>query len=139
VCTLLSASAKRLSTVPLHELDAVMSTHAGAQHHPSVDQTLRFGPDTAQVSAVPAGDRAMDLHLFFFGSEGQPIDPAEVKATLRLPKQDLGPLPVTLQSFGGGHDIGNIAVPVPGDWTLTVSARTGAIDEFDQKVTLPIR
>jgi hypothetical protein len=97
------------------------------------------------VSAVPAGDREMELHMFFFGPSGGPTDPKEVTATLRLPDQDLGPLPVTLQGMGVGMQMGTIAVPVgmqmgtiavpvpvPGDWTLTVSART-------KDVTLPIR
>jgi len=81
----------------------------------------------------------MDLHVFFFGPKGAPTDPEEVTATLRLPDQDLGPLPVTLQGLGGGHEVGTVAVPVTGDWTLTVSARTTAFNVFSKDVTLPVR
>jgi hypothetical protein len=99
----------------------------------------------------------MDLHLSFFGPGGVPITPKEVTATLRLPDQDLGPLPVTLQEMGAaqempgmapgqempgmgaGQEMGTVAVPVPGDWTLTVSARTSEFDAYSQDLTLPIR
>lgn len=46
---------------------------------------------------------------------------------------------MTLQAGGVGHEIATIAVPVPGDWTLTVSARTTAFDVYTKDVTLPIR
>jgi copper transport protein len=112
----------------------VATAPARTAYRPSVEESLQLGPGTAQVSAVPAGDREMDLHIFLLG----PI-PEEVTATLRLPAQDLGPLPVTLQGFGDGHEVGIIAVPVPGDWILTVSARTTAFDVFTKDMTVPIR
>jgi len=117
----------------------VATASARTAYRPSIAETLQLGPDTAQVSAVPAGDRKMDLHVFFFGPKGAPTDPEEVTATLRLPDQDLGPLPVTLQGLGGGHEVGTVAVPVTGDWTLTVSARTTAFNVFSKDVTLPVR
>jgi copper transport protein len=60
-------------------------------------------------------------------------------ATLRLPDRDIGPLPVTLSTAGPDHEIGTIAVPLPGNWTLTVSARTTDIDVYTKSVTLPVR
>jgi len=135
----------------------VATAPARTAYRPSVEQTLQLGPDTAQVSAVPAGDRQMELHVSFFGPDGAPTEPQEVTATLRLPDQDLGPLPVTLQAMGAGQampgmapgqampgmdagqKMGTIAVPVTGNWTLTVSARTTAFDVYIKDVTLPIR
>jgi copper transport protein len=135
----------------------VATAPARTAYRPSVEQTLQLGPDTAQVSAVPTGDRQMELHVSFFGPDGAPTEPQEVTATLRLPDQDLGPLPVTLQAMGAGQampgmapgqampgmdagqKMGTIAVPVTGNWTLTVSARTTAFDVYIKDVTLPIR
>jgi copper transport protein len=138
----------------------VATEPARTAYRPSVEQTLQLGPDTVQVSAVPTGNRQMDLHLSFFGQNGAPTTPEEVTATLRLPDQDLGPLPVTLQAMvagqempgmapgqempgmgagGAGQEMGTIAVPVTGDWTLTVSARTTAFDVYTKDMTLPIR
>jgi copper transport protein len=126
----------------------VATAPARTAYQPSVQATLQLGPDTAQVSAIPAGDRQMALHVSFFGPNGTPTTPQEVTATLRLPDQDLGPLPVTLQGMaagqempgmGPGQETTTIAVPVLGDWTLTVSARTTAFDVYTKDVTLPIR
>jgi copper transport protein len=135
----------------------VATAPARTAYRPSVEETLQLGPDTAQVSAVPTGDRQMNLHLSFFGPGGAPTTPQEVTATLRLPDQDLGPLPVTLQKMDAGQampgmapgqampgmdagqKMGTIAVPVTGDWALTVSARTTEFDIYTKDVTLPIR
>jgi copper transport protein len=117
----------------------VATAPAVTAYRPSADETIRLGPGTARVTAVPAGDREMEVHVLFFGPSGAPIDPQQVTATLRLPAQDLGPLPVTLQGMGAGMEMGTVSVPVPGDWTLTVSARTTAFDVYSQDVTLPIR
>ena len=82
---------------------------ARTAYRPSVEETLQLGPGTVRVSAVPAGDRQMDLHLSFFGTNGAPTTPQEVTATLRLPDQDLGPLPVTLQGMGAGQEMPGMA------------------------------
>ena len=117
----------------------VATPPAVTAYRPSVESNLQLGPDTAQVTAVPLGDREMEVHLYFFGPSGAPTDPQEVTATLRLPAQALGPLPVTLQGMGTGIQMGTVSVPVAGDWILTVSARTTAFDVYSQDVTLPIR
>jgi copper transport protein len=117
----------------------VATAPARTAYAPSVEKALRFGPDTGQVSAVPVGDREMEMHLFLFGPNGAATTPEEVTASLRLPDQDLGPLPVTLQAMGASMQMSTIAVPVPGDWTLTVSVRTTGFDVYTQDVILPIR
>ena len=117
----------------------VATVPARAAYRPKVDETLRLGPLTAEVSAVPATDRAMDLHLTLLGPDGSPVDPAEVTADVRLPDRQLGPLPLTLQAAGVGHEITTVTVPVRGDWTLTVSARTTDFDVYTGQVTLPVR
>jgi copper transport protein len=117
----------------------VATAPARTAYRPSVAENLQLGRVTAQVSAVPAADRSMDLHLYLFGQDGAPTDPEEVTATLRLPERGVGPLPVSLRTAGPGHQISTILVPIRGDWTLTVSARTTAIDVYTKTVTLPIR
>jgi copper transport protein len=117
----------------------VATAPARTAYRPSVESVIQLGPDTVHVSAVPAGDRAMDLNILLFGPNHEPTNPEELTAALSLPAKDLGPLPVTLRKAGAGHEIATLAVPVPGDWTLTVSARTTAFDIFPREVILPIR
>ncbi len=95
--------------------------------------------DTVQVSAVPTGDRTLELHLYVFGKNGQPSDPKEISASISLPAKEIDALPVTLQNAGPGHRQAIVAAPMTGDWRLAITVRTSAIDEATGYVTLPIR
>jgi copper transport protein len=116
----------------------VATEPASAAYHPTVAANLALGPDIVQVSAVPDGDRSMDLHLYVFGKDLRPVDPPEVTAELSLTSQGIGPLPLTLQHVDVGHEVGHVAVPVTGDWTLAVRVRTDAFDEYSRTLALPI-
>jgi copper transport protein len=116
----------------------VATEPAKSAYHPSVSANLVLGPDTVQVSAVPAGDRRMQVHLAMFGSAQVPTEPAAVRATISLPSENIGPLPLKLTTAGRGHRTADIAVPVVGTWTLAVVVRTSPIDEFSKTVSLPI-
>jgi copper transport protein len=117
----------------------VATEPAKTAYHPSASGELSLVGDTVQVSAIPDGDRRMDLHLYVFDKSGQPSDPKEITATVSLPSKQLGPLPVSLAVAGPGHRQGVVAVPVAGQWRLAVTVRTTAIDEATGYVTLPIR
>ncbi|GAB3857449.1 copper resistance protein CopC [Nocardioides maradonensis] len=120
---------------------AVLATTmpATVAYHPSVSAHLVAGPDRVEVAAVPAGDRTMDLDLVLLDGAQRPTDPPEVDVAVALPGQDLGPLPVTLHRVGRGHLAGTLGVPVVGTWTLSVTVRTSAIDEYVVTTHLPIR
>lgn len=117
----------------------VATEPAKTAYHPSASGQLTLVGDTVQVSAIPVGDRQMELHVYVFDKAGQPSDPKEITATVSLPSKQLGPLPVTLAVAGPGHRQGTVAVPVAGQWRLAVTVRTTAIDEATGYVTLPIR
>jgi copper transport protein len=117
----------------------VATEPAKTAYRPSIAANLVIQGDTVQVSAVPTGDRQVELHLYIFGSDQQPTDPKEIDATVSLPSQSIGPLPVTLDVAGPGHRQGTIGVPVAGDWQLSVTLRTSAVDEGTKTLALPIR
>jgi copper transport protein len=117
----------------------VATAPARSAYHPSVSANLRLGPDVVQVSAVPAGDRRMQVHLYLFDRRDRPTEPRQVTASVSLPSQHIGPLPLRLSKVGRGHRIADVAVPVAGDWSLAVVVRTSAIDEYTRSLTLPIR
>jgi len=117
----------------------VATEPANTAYHPSASGSLTLVGDTVQVSAIPAGDREMQLHVYVFDASGQPSDPKQITAAVSLPSKQLGPLPVTLSVAGPGHRTGDVAVPVAGTWRLAVTIRTTAIDEATGYVTLPIR
>lgn len=126
--------------VVLGVTSALVATEpAKTAYHPTASANLSIAGDTVQVSAVPAGDRQMQLHLYLFGPDQQPTDPKEVDASVSLPAKSIGPLPITLSVAGPGHRTGTIAVPMTGSWQLAVTVRTSAIDEATGYLTLSIR
>lgn len=126
--------------VVLGVTSALVATEpAKTAYHPTASANLSIAGDTVQVSAVPTGDRQMDLHLYLFGPDQQPTDPKEVAATVSLPAKSIGPLPVALAVAGPGHRTGTIAVPMTGAWQLAVTVRTSAIEEATGYLTMSIR
>jgi copper transport protein len=116
----------------------VATEPAKTAYHPSVGADLRLVGDLVQVSAVPAGDRQMRVHVYVFGRDGKPADPKQLTTAVSLPSRQVGPLPVRLAVAGPGHRQGIVAVPMTGSWRLAVTVRTSAIDEATGYVTLPI-
>ncbi|MFT4264038.1 MAG: CopD family protein, partial [Nocardioides sp.] len=112
---------------------------AATAYRPTASANLSIEGDTVQVSAVPRASREMELHLYVFDGEGQPVEPAEITASVSLPKRDVGPLPVELSTAGTGHRVGTVSVPVVGDWRMAVTLRVSDFEEGTRSVTLPIR
>ncbi|MCL2542811.1 MAG: CopD family protein, partial [Nocardioidaceae bacterium] len=112
---------------------------AYSAYHPVVSADLKAGPDLVQLSGVPTGEQQMDLHVYVFGKDQQPSTPKQMTVTVSLASADLGPLPITLTNAGPGHYVGQVVVPVQGDWTVAVTVRTSAIDEYTVTNPLPIR
>jgi hypothetical protein len=117
----------------------VATEPARSAYHPSVSANLALGPDLVQVSAVPAGDRRMTVHLYVFDARQRPTEPQALSASVSLASADIGPLALRLQRVGRGHRVAAVAVPVAGQWRLDVDLRTSPIDEYTKVVTLPIR
>ena len=129
-----------IAAVVLGVTSALVATEpASTAYHPTVAATLSLGPDTVHVSAVPVGDRSMDLDLHVFDKSQQPTGPREVTADVILKSHGIGPLPLRLEKVDVGHMVGHLAVPVSGDWILTVRVRTTAFDEYAKTLALPVR
>ena len=58
----------------------VGTTPARAAYRPVQERTVTAGPVTVELSAVPAGPRTVDIHLYTFGADGLPADVASVQA-----------------------------------------------------------
>lgn len=134
------ASEMALGALVLGITSALVATEpAATAYRPVVSANLTIEGDLVQVSAIPAAERAMDLHLYVFGPDQQPTNPKQITATVSLPSQQIGPLPVRLYQGGPGHWAAAVTVPVAGDWQLAVTVRTTAIDESTQYLDMPIR
>jgi copper transport protein len=92
--------------------------HAGA--NVLVDLVLdhtRAGPNT--------------LHFYTLSPAGTRLPVPEVDATVSRAQNGINNLPVNLQLAGPGHFISTgLDLPIPGAWTLRLTVRTDAIDEY---------
>ncbi|MFF8957642.1 copper resistance CopC/CopD family protein [Streptomyces sp. NPDC014894] len=91
------------------------------------------GPDgrgTVRLTLDPARAGGNELHLWVESPDGKPMDVPEVKVSLTLRSQQIGPLPVTPARLSAGHwSAGTVQIPMPGDWTVKVTVRSSDIDQ----------
>lgn len=124
----------------------VASPPAKVSHVVPVDRTAHYdtgGPGgTGQVGAhvAPARIGPDSIRLHVTGPGGASRSPAEVQAAFSLPDRHLGPLPVKLRRTGTGRYVSAapVVLAADGDWRLTVTIRTDAIDETTVSLPVPI-
>lgn len=97
------------------------------------------GTGTVQVTVDPARTGTDTVHLYTLGPNGAQKQVLEVRASLSLTSQNLGPLPVSLHNAGVGHLQGAATVPIAGKWRLAVALRTDEIDETTVQIPITIR
>jgi copper transport protein len=86
----------------------------------------------ATVELFPAVTGGTVLHVTVTPPGGGLQKADEITVTADLPTQELGPIDIVTFPAGANHVTTNEAdFPLPGEWTLTVTARFG---EFDQVV-----
>jgi len=117
----------------------VATEPAKAAYHPITSASLTLVGQAVDVTAVPAGDRAVEVHVYVLDPGGQPATPKELTASASLPAKGIDALPVPLRLSDPGHWQGELSVPAAGEWRLAVTVRTTAIDEATGYVTVRIR
>jgi copper transport protein len=64
----------------------------------------------------------------------------QLTVTARLPKKQIGPLPLTLRRAGPGHYTAEALQLLPaGKWALNVSDRVSDFDQYTTTLEVPIR
>jgi copper transport protein len=106
-----------------------------------VSATAVAGPFEVNVVVDPARTGANAVHLYLLDpTTGQPASADEAVATATLPAAALGPLPITLTPAGPGHYVATAAaLPVAGQWRLTVGARVGEFDQYDTTIDILVK
>ena len=92
------------------------------------------------IDVEPAGVGVSDLRFTVTDHGLNPLTPEEVRASLTLPAQDLGPitLPVEPGAAPGEYVAPGTEIPFAGDWELEVVVRTSDIDQDVLRVTVPV-
>jgi copper transport protein len=106
-----------------------------------VSREADVGPAHLQATVDPArvGHDQMHLYLFDRRTGAQFAHAKQVTVTAALPDKGIDDLPFHVRLAGPGHFIGAGMFGVSGDWTLTVTVRVSAFDEYVTHLTVPIR
>jgi copper transport protein len=102
---------------------------------------VKAGPTLVDVVVDPAKAGPLAVHLYILTSAGLIDDVPEVDATMSNPGAGITGLKVPVQLAGPGHYVAyGFDVPLPGTWTIVVTVRTDAIDEyFTEPISVRIR
>jgi copper transport protein len=92
-----------------------------------------------QFDVEPARTGPNDLHLYAYTPQGAPLKVLEWKASGALPAQGIEPIAAVLTPITDSHAVGQVTLPVAGQWTLSFTLRTTEIDEATVTTTLTVR
>lgn len=105
------------------------------------DRTTELGPLQLQLTVDPAAVGSNELHVYLLNPrDGSQFDGAR-EVTIAATEEDegIGPLDAPADKAGPGHYVANVALGVPGTWTVRVSARVSDFDEYTTRVEVPVR
>jgi copper transport protein len=132
----LSITAVLVNAVPAHTL---VATPAGPAYQiVGYDTGAPSGRGRLLVTIDPAVSGPNTIRVTVVDLRGTRRDVAELHARLTLPARQLGPFPIPLQRHAPGeYATSGFQLPYPGTWQLTVTVRTGELDQTT--VAAPIR
>jgi copper transport protein len=106
------------------------------------ETTTTIGPAQLQVTVDPATTGANQIHLYLLDPrDGRQWTRAkEVQVSAGQPERGIGPLSEPVTRAGPGHYVVSAApLAVPGDWTLRIAVRVSDFDQYERRITVPIR
>jgi copper transport protein len=104
----------------------------------TVTQTLRNQSMSLQVDVFPAVVGNNSIHLYAYTPDSKPLPVVEWSATAALPAKGIEPIEIPLLRITDFHAIGDIALPMAGDWTLKFTVRTSEIDQSTLTMTAKV-
>jgi copper transport protein len=95
----------------------------------TISQTVANDTVSLQVDVFPATVGNNSLHLYAYTLDNKPLPVVEWTATAALPAKNIEPIEVPLLRITDFHAIGDIALPMAGEWTFKFTLRTSDIDQ----------
>ncbi|WP_425336685.1 copper resistance protein CopC [Streptomyces profundus] len=97
------------------------------------------GSGTATLELTPSAVGDNVLHILLADPEGRAAEAAEVRVSLTLPSEGLGPLRHEPAQVTVGHwTATDVSLPRPGEWELALTIRTSEIDQTTETTTVTI-
>ena len=91
-----------------------------------------------QVLLEPAERGDNLIHMYAYSPAGDPQRVEEWRGTAALPAAGVEPIEIPLLGLTDNHAIGELALPVAGDWEFRFTLRVSEIDQASVEVTVPI-
>lgn len=102
--------------------------------------TLDAGPILADVVVTPARVGPNEVHLTLSQRAGGPAGALNVSVEFELPAEGIDPIDVPMRRAGVDHYLSSgLALPVAGDWRMTVKILTDPITEETATATVTVR
>ena len=113
---------------------------AGSQAVTSTDfaTTLDSALFSLQVVVEPAEQGSNTVHMYSFTPEGEPLPVEEWFATAALPAEGIEPMDIPLLPIADNHALGEVSLPVAGEWEFTFTLRVSEIDQASVSVVVPL-
>ncbi|RAJ66434.1 copper transport protein [Streptomyces sp. Amel2xB2] len=99
------------------------------------------GKGTAVLLLTPGQSGGNSLRIMTKDPQGKELPTKEVRASLTLPEQDLGPFTVEMERINkakGRWRSETVQLPVAGRWKASVTIRTSDIDQVTESKTIQI-
>ncbi|MEW2381540.1 copper resistance protein CopC [Micromonospora sp. NPDC047707] len=95
---------------------------------------------TVQFDVYPAQAGALNsLHAYVYTPAAKPLPVVEWRVTAALPAAGVEPIAVPVDTPEPHHASAALRFPVPGEWTVRITARVSDIDQSTVTATVPVR
>ena len=92
-----------------------------------------------QVLLEPAAQGANVVHMYAYTPDGERLPVLEWQATAALPEAGVEPVEIPVLTLTADHAIGQVVLPVTGDWQFRFSLRVSEFEQASVEATVPIR
>ena len=118
----------------------VSTAPARATYTDPVRETVTLASGgSADVEISPARVGANTLRVTVRDAQGNAVDAAQVTATVALPAEQIGPLPVNLSRAGTGvYTTASASLPRAGTWELVLRVQKSEFDRDVAQVDVPV-
>jgi copper transport protein len=90
------------------------------------------------VDVFPATVGNNSIHLYAYTPDNKPLPVVEWKATAALPEKGIEPIEMPLLRITDFHAVGDIALPMAGNWQFKFTVRTSDIDQSNLTANVKI-
>ncbi|GAA3886461.1 copper resistance protein CopC [Streptomyces sedi] len=95
------------------------------------------GTATLELAPGAVGENTLDVALV--DAEGRPAEVEELRVSLTLPEESIGPLRVETERVAEGRwRAADVPLPRPGEWEMDLTIRTSEVDQATETTTLTV-